>query len=346
MKRKYQKEIGYHIIFWISYIIIWSVRDLVHFPDYFFRTLVINSWQTFLALPLVYLNLYFLLPKYLLRIKHLIYFIALGLTILAATFYLSITNSLIFTHVYFFLDTAEYYSSPNGQLVLFTEVVVLNFSAMSFVLFRTWYKNDLKLKMTEKEKLEGELKLLKQQIQPHFIFNALNTIYMLMQRDEEVAKDTLMNFSEVLSHQLYESQKDYISLDKEIGYLRNYFEIEKIRQGDSLQLTVKIARASRQLLIAPMILVPFVENAFKHGSQSDNYWVNLTIEFDEESMHMNISNSYCPQAKENANTTSGIGIENVKKRLDLLYPQSHRLEIEKGEKEYKVGLTIKLSQVS
>lgn len=198
--------------------------------------------------------------------------------------------------------------------------------------------------MMEKEKLESELKLLKQQIQPHFIFNTLNTIYMLMQRKEKAAKDTLMNFSEILSHQLYETQKEYICLKKEIEYLKSYFEIEKIRQADALDLKMSISHTKDDLMIAPMLLVPFVENAFKHGSQSDNYWIDFKLNVEADRLYMFIANSNESVEPSGFKTKSGIGLRNVKKRLDLMYSKKYLLKIDDFEEKYQVRLELDLSQ--
>lgn len=199
--------------------------------------------------------------------------------------------------------------------------------------------NDLKLKVIEKEKIQSELEMLKQQIQPHFLFNTLNTIYMLMEKDNKEAKQTLMRFSDVLSHQLYEIQEDFVSLKKEIGYIKNYCEIEQQRNEDSLNLSLNLLTDKDNYQIAPLLLIPFVENAFKHGKQADNYWVNIALAVSNKTLNMKVENSCTSSIK--TNEIGGVGLRNVRRRLKLLYPE-HRLTIENG-KSFKVDLEIELT---
>ncbi|MDX5480715.1 MAG: histidine kinase, partial [Hymenobacteraceae bacterium] len=184
------------------------------------------------------------------------------------------------------------------------------------------------------EHLEAELKLLRDQINPHFMFNVLNSIHVLMHRDTQKASRVLFQFADMLRYQLYDCSQPSIPLEQEIAYLQNFVNIEKVRWGDELRLHCEWPTLSYSYTIAPFILAPFVENAFKHASRSaeGESYINIQLGLEAGEVRLEVSNS-CDAATEAEETpkAGGIGLENVKKRLALLYPDRYTLQLQKED---------------
>ncbi|MEW7280191.1 histidine kinase [Aquimarina sp. 2201CG1-2-11] len=192
------------------------------------------------------------------------------------------------------------------------------------------------------ETYRTELKYLKAQLNPHFLFNGLNSIYHLIGKDDTLAKQTLLQFSGLLRYQLYESST-HISLEKELDYVLKYINIEETRKGSDIQLDYDIKLENPTMKIAPLLLIPFVENAFKHCSNYENSSKNtIEVIIDETGgeLTLNIANSYDELI--NQKVAGGIGLVNVQKRLTLLYPDAYKLKINKETSQYIVNLSISL----
>ena len=183
---------------------------------------------------------------------------------------------------------------------------------------------------------------MKAQLNPHFLFNGINSVYHLIGKNNELAKDTLLQFSGLLRYQLYESNT-HILLEKELSYLLKYIKIEETRRGSDILLNYDIKSDNSKMKIAPLLLIPFIENAFKHCSNhmdSNMNTINIKIEEVEGKLILNVTNSYDQLI--NKNVVGGIGLANVKKRLSLLYPDAHQLKINKEKPDYIVDLLINL----
>ncbi len=203
-----------------------------------------------------------------------------------------------------------------------------------------------KTKKTNQKLLEetykSELKYLKAQLNPHFLFNGINSVYHLIGKNDVLAKETLLQFSGLLRYQLYESST-HILLEKELDYVLKYIKIEETRRGSDIQLDYHIKLENPTMKIAPLLLIPFIENAFKHCSNHEDNSTNLIeIKIEEAggSLTLNVTNSYDQQINEN--TAGGIGLTNVQKRLTLLYPDTHQLKINKEMTNHIVDLSITL----
>jgi two-component system, LytTR family, sensor kinase len=194
----------------------------------------------------------------------------------------------------------------------------------------------------EKEKLEHELRYLKAQVNPHTLFNAINSIYVLIEKDAKLAGDTLIRLSNLLRFQLYECSADNISIEQELEYLTNFIELEKIRKGKKVKVCVEKQGSFSGYLIAPFVLIPFIENAFKHVSMFRDKPNEIKIEFskDQEKLNVSISNTVDNKVDESG---GGIGLKNVSRRLELLYPQQHDLKISKTAELFHINLTLLIS---
>lgn len=195
-----------------------------------------------------------------------------------------------------------------------------------------------------KETHKTELKYLKAQLNPHFLFNGINSVYHLIGKNNSLAKDTLLQFSGLLRYQLYESSESFIPLEKELEYVAQYIQLEEIRKGDDISLTYEIDFENASQKIAPLLLTPFIENAFKHIShhdQSSKNVISIVIKEYERVLTLEVKNT-CDTTTKKLNF-GGVGLTNVKRRLDLLYPESHQLQVEEKDDRYHVKLKIDLA---
>lgn len=198
-------------------------------------------------------------------------------------------------------------------------------------------------KQTEKEKLSAELSYLKAQINPHFLFNTLNSIYSLAIEKSDNTASAIVKLSGMMRYVINEAHHDVVSLEKEIAYIYSYIELQQIRFGHAIQLAFSVKGETQGKTIAPLILISFVENAFKHGvNAEENSDIKIRIEVNKDKLHLQVHNNkvFVQQSDENK---SGLGIENTKNRLQLLYPARHSLTITDSENEFSVSLHLQLT---
>jgi len=225
------------------------------------------------------------------------------------------------------------------------------FASMTLAMTIKFTKNRLhterRQQRLEKDKLEAELKLLKQQFNPHFLFNSINSIFFLIHKNPGKASDSLAKFSDMLRHQLYECNDPRISLSKEVSYLMNFIALEKLRQGNRLKVDVEVPGVYLDhLAIAPFILMTFVENAFKHVSndRAAGNWIRICIELQGLQLNLKVANSKSTHADNGSGSDKGIGLNNVRRRLDLVYPANHQLNIVENSDQFEVCLDLALSE--
>lgn len=195
----------------------------------------------------------------------------------------------------------------------------------------------------EKEKLATELQLLKSQLHPHFLFNALNNIYFLIKKDPDTAAEALAGFSNLLRFQLYEANNPEVSLAKEMDYLQQFSEIAQLRKGKNFTVNWQLPKNTEGIKIAPLLLMPLVENAFKH-SPTKNGQIDVNLSIEKNSLQFRIVNSKEADKSQGVEgfEEGGIGLANIQKRLQLLYPEQHHISIENLESQFIVDLTIDL----
>lgn len=335
-----QKEFIYHITFWLLFLVLWSVHDLV-FHDNLFELFMGNMYIMLPYVPLIYLNLYVLVPRLLLKKRPALYLLTIGIGILIVTLFSSWNNGYYYGHVRDVPNTAEFFLSGQGKITLLTEILVLVGLTMTIYLARAWYQKERYAREMEQKRLESELHLLKSQINPHFLFNSLNSIFVILDKDQEMARNMLLQFSDILSHQLYETSKERILLSKDIENLKNYIAIEKWRHEDLVTVDMYFPENVNGQQIAPMLLLPIVENAFKHGQSSSGYWIKIDLHLSSgNQLVFNVANSYVP--KNTSSSKQGIGLTNLKRRLELLYPKDYILDISQKENAFRVNLKLSL----
>ncbi|MCR9285848.1 MAG: sensor histidine kinase [Bacteroidetes bacterium] len=323
----------FHLVFWVIYWIFSCIQDAPFHPR--FRT-TYNLHIVLGSIGIVYFNYNFWLPKYLIERKKY-WFYSLGIV-----GFIFLNATLINFGVWLYTGR-DYYVSLQGVMMMSLDTAVMVAFTTMFKFMQQWNERNNYAKELERKNLETELEMLKSQINPHFIFNALNMIYFLMEQKDEKAKEVLLKFSDILSHQLYDYNKDYVDLNKEIEYLENYIELQKMRHDDDiLNLKYHLPRTQKHFKIAPMLLIPFIENAFKHGSNSKGFKVEIKMNLDEDILHFQTQNTVNPNKKMNGNV-GGIGLKNVKRRLELMYPNHYELDIQNDGKIFRTILEIKLN---
>lgn len=214
--------------------------------------------------------------------------------------------------------------------------VIIN---LGFCGLRFYYEHT-KLQETH---LKAQLQILQQQVNPHFMFNVLNHIYILMKKDVDLASSLLVNYSEVLRYQLYNGKKEFVTLAEEVQFLKEVIDVEKMRWGNELKVDCKWNLENGEMPMYPLILIAFVENAFKHVSRSisDTGYINVLFEQEGNNIYLEIENSKSKQPVKK-NKSSGIGLKNIQERLSILYPDRHRLDIEENDQVYIIRLNITL----
>jgi LytS/YehU family sensor histidine kinase len=209
-----------------------------------------------------------------------------------------------------------------------------------------WLESQREKQELQSQTLQSELKFLKSQINPHFLFNTLNSLYALTLKKSDLAPEIVLKLSEMMRYMLYECNEREVPLSKEINYLKNYLELEKIRQGKKMNINFQMEGELANQKIAPLMFIPFIENSFKHGlsNQISNGYVDIKLKINGEKVNMNIENSKAASMPSPTGKRSGgIGLKNVRRRLNLLYPEHYKLEIEEDPNTYKVKLEIDLN---
>lgn len=292
-----------------------------------------------LLIVVAYLNLHYFLPKYLLKKRYLIYFTAV---VISVTGYLG-AQSVFDYYLY------GYVIGPmrNSDLL---ETLSYNFFStlwylglmLALKLSIDWYGQQLIIQKITVEKLNAEVDFLRAQINPHFLFNILNNLYALTLKKSDRAPDIVLKLSEMMEYMLYDSSETKVLLEKEIMYLNNYIELERLRLSNGAAISIQINADLNGHEIAPLLLLPLVENAFKHGlsKQTGHNWLAVTIRLIKSTLTVVIENA--KPSSPVVNNKGGIGLENLRKRLDLLYPAKHTLELEDKKNRFLSRLIIEI----
>ena len=315
-----------------------------------------------------YFVVYFLVPKYLLKKLYKSFILYTIYTLILSIY--AIILSVLFALVYL-ADLNPENASPITKTLPFIilgvffvvlivvtlclifhnykSIVILFFKSSFFTMdlifhnYKSIVKNeDLKNKIlqTQLQLKEQELKLLKMQIHPHFLFNSLNTIYGFALKKGDEAPEMILKLSNLLDYILYQIEKPTVFLENEINHLEDYITLEKLRFHDTLQVNLIKQSAVENINIAPMMLIPFVENSFKHGAIVNGVLViNILIKKIDDTLLFEVENSIIEKSK----SEDGIGLENIQKRLKMLYPNAHTLEINENDQRFKVSLTLQLN---
>lgn len=290
--------------------------------------------------------IYHLIPNYLLKKKYRLFVLYIVYLLIVLLFVIEGTVLIGFTF-YFNLD---YQIMPNltksfPVMVVCVMLIVSLISGIKLIQhnYKSVLKNeDLKNKIlqTQLQLKKQELSMLKMQIHPHFLFNSLNTIYGFALKKRDEAPEMILKLSNLLDYILYQIEKPTVFLENEINHLEDYISLEKLRFHDTLEVNLIKGDDISEMYIAPMLLIPFVENSFKHGAIIDGCLaIMIGVKRNSEMLFFEVENSVL----EKTNDSTGIGLENIKKRLEMLYPNAYTLEINRTDKLFKVQLAININ---
>ncbi|MFN8354820.1 MAG: histidine kinase [Spirosomataceae bacterium] len=339
MRTKPLKIVG-HFLFWLSYFLyewlVWGSTDDQYQKHFFWASMNVP-----LVAGVTYFNI-FLVRKFLLN----------GQT---RQFWLSFVSSLVLFACIRRVMNYEcfypfYYPEACTQQPLFylPKMVIETVGMYLYVgvgvmayFVEKWYSQEQFTQSLLRDKAEAELELLKSQIQPHFIFNTLNNIYALSKKNSPQTSEMIHRLSGLLSYMLYDSKLKLIPIEKEIDYIQNYINLEKIRYGERLDVALNVFQQVQGIQIPPLILLPLVENAFKHGisQQLKDSWIRVDISRKEPYLVVKVENSLKDQPEETY-IPNGLGLENLRKRLEMLYPDRHELKILNEPESFLVVMKI------
>ncbi|MBK7372769.1 MAG: sensor histidine kinase [Saprospiraceae bacterium] len=339
------KRITYHILFWVAYVLFKaylnydsgsSVIEGKSGSGLFFFALLIQLVFLIVKIPLVY-SLFFATNRFLSRQWNIVKTLSVaGLLFAAAIFgYMIINQVIVYRWILHAKTDLGMGLNPFSSISYYFFILAfVSGIAISIKLIRLNIRQKEVSQEILRKKLETELQFLKSQTNPHFLFNTLNNIYALARKKSDATADAVMKLSKLLRFMLYESQKKYISISDEIQVLDDFIELEKIRYGEKLQLNFKKSIDNESHPIAPLILLPFVENAFKHGASESRFdsFINIDLNLENSKLCFKIENSnsldYATIKSEN------IGLNNIRRQLELLYPE-HLLEIDNKNNTFR-----------
>lgn len=333
-----KKRWVYHTLFWLMYYMSYAVLIIFgayHIEDPVFYVELIPFF--FMDMALVYFNFYFLIPRLLSAGKYFYYGLFLSLAILVIS-----CSNLLLKQVYADLGSKLYAMTAGFNFFNIAATMMQHFYlvglATGIKLTKDWIWDQQRMKEREKQYLETELNFLKSQIQPHFFFNTLNNLYSLTLKKSDQAPGIVLKLSELMSYMLYESNTPKVSLSKEIIYLQSYLDLEQLRFGQRLAVSFNVKGETDEQRIPPMILILFLENSFKHGVKNNlnKIKIEITLTVDQGMLFFQVKNPVPENNIPSANT--GIGLKNVKRRLELLYGPHYTLDISEQDKQYIVSL--------
>jgi hypothetical protein len=321
----------------ILYTINYTLGPGVHPRRYIDAVLYLPGHMFF-----AYIQMYRLVPNYLLKKKYKSYLLYSFLFLTISVFYAHLVGATMM------LWKMKVFSSLPKYLIGYgrSAFSLLPSAGLAVVikLLKEWFhQREMALK-AENEKVKIQLESLRSQIHPHFLFNTLNNLYSLTLTSSSSASLVVVHLSDLLRYMLYECKEQEVSVDKELQLLKKYIELEKLRYGSRLEISFTISGETKHLAIAPLLLLPFVENSFKHGvnEQLDQCWISIHAHVERNNFTFQVSNSKIDKQE---NTFGGIGMENVRKRLDLLYPNAHKVNVTEEEEIYIVKLELVLNSL-
>jgi two-component system, LytTR family, sensor kinase len=331
-----QQRIGAHFLFWTIYILFFgSIYGKYghNFQWYFIESLCMLPF----VMAATYTTVYAILPFYL-RTRKLVVTVLMVVSVL---FLATLGERLFLRFINGLPLTADTILGVNF-LYLFLETNFMVAIAFAIKIVKKWFEQQEEKHQMEKQNLEKELGMLKAQLQPHFLFNSMNNLYSLSLGKSAKTSEGIAQMAELLQAVLYECNDSEIPLPKEIRLIENYIELERLRYGEMLDLKFKVTGDSSGWKIPPMLLFTFVENCFKHGKphNGDNFFIELYLDVSANRMQFIAKNSINGNKRGINSGAGGVGLENARKRLDIIYPDKFRLDTSSNDKIWTIFLEI------
>jgi two-component system, LytTR family, sensor kinase len=337
------QRLNRHIAYWCFWLLLYASVNSTNSNSGFAFWIKVECIIMFIKLPYIYWMLYFLVPQFLIKRKYLPFlFLAFLATVVGGTIVWSI-------HYYYVLEF-HHFAKPSSffSATFFYKVLDLVYVATFPVILKLqqfYQQQEKQNSEIIEQRLNAELELLKNQLQPHFLFNTLNNLYAMVLTNDQQASKAVLHLSSMMSYMLYECNGSSITLEKEIEHLKNYIALEKIRYGKRVTISFECDGNLTSQSIAPLLLFGFVENAFKHGvgEHISEAWIRINCWVKKGGLDFLVENSLGKEQDSVANSTlkGGIGLQNINKRLQLIYPNRHQLKIEHRE-TYLIQLQLDL----
>ena len=318
------------IVFFPSLCMVWlakfsTIEDLGIF------NLVIN-----ILTPFALCASFFLTSLVIKNKKHILWFSVIYIVYLSSPLWI---EELIKSN---YISWPKFLTDIRFYITCFFSFLHTSIIGMLYYLGFNWLKKNKQLKELEKQNLQSELALLKNQINPHFLFNTLNNIDSLIKSNPDYASQSLIELSDMMRYMLYETNADRVPLQKELNYIEDYLKLQKLQQANPQLVDYSISGNPDEITIAPMLFIPFIENAFKHCTDKEKvYAIRFSINITEKQVSFRASN-ISDSKRINKDSSSGIGLETVKRRLEILYPNKHSLQIDKKNDLFCVELDINM----
>jgi sensor histidine kinase YesM len=332
-----------HLLFWaLSFVILlffFNTSNKIEKIDIIYTAIFHVSLITG-----VYLNLLILIPLFLKKDRYLLYLLSLAVVIAGTAGFNLVTFNKLIDYVlpgYYFISYYEFNDILIFVIVYVGLTTLLKLSKSWFLLMEA----DRKLFRAEKEKISNELLALRSQINPHFLFNSLNSVYSLALHQSTKTPAVILKISDLMRYMLYEANEENVPLKNELHFIENYFELQKLRSDEKTEINLNITGQAGNLKIAPLLFLPFIENSFKHGVKGDpeSGFTRISINIGEEDIQLDVINNKGQIDKIEKTEFQGIGLQNARRRLELLYPEKHVLLIKDNDSSFEVKLKVDLS---
>ena len=329
-----------HLLFWaLSFYLLlrfFAYDDIPSLADLAYTALFHLS-----LLVAVYANLLLLIPRLLSPGRYAVYAIALSLLMVASASF----NMLTFRYLSDWLFPGFYFISYYDYWDIFQFVLVYVVLTTLLKLSKAWFslrETQRELDQLQREQLNTEIEALRSQINPHFLFNNLHNLYSLSLDGDARTPDLILRLSQGMRYVLYESSEDRVPLQREVAFLEDMIELQRLRSEESVRITFEVKGDTENKQIAPLLFLPLVENAFKHGLKAETLqaYAHINLEVEENGLLFQIQNNTGERDEASPENYRGIGLTNLRRRLELLYPGRHRLDIREGESDYRVSLKI------
>lgn len=346
--KSYKRNTGFVFLFWAFYFLYEWLGNAAVGSEY--KRYAINAAVivpiTFCA---TWFTVHVLIERFFLKGKRTTFWILFAVSAIVFTLMRRAFN-YYYTYPLYYPEgqqTMSFLFPPKLIIEAVNTYLIVALYAM-FYFLRAWYEQQRTTQQLQKDKAEAQLELLKSQVQPHFIFNTLNNIYSYAQQNNQQTPELIYRLSALLSYMLYDSRQTTISLGKELEYINNYIELEKIRYGKRLDVSLNVFDPVDHFRIAPLLLLPLIENSFKHGVSNNikDAWIRMDIALKDEWLSVKIENSCDEQHNGNGSSRNGIGLENVKKRLDILYQDNYEFKCIRENDSFLTILKIKKDENS
>ncbi|MFL1895831.1 sensor histidine kinase [Aquimarina sp. 2-A2] len=318
------ERVSRHILYWGFWLSFYCIVNGSQYGSRYFEWFLFEAIIMTVKLPYAYFVAYYLLPKFLPQKRYAL----LGVSVLLSALLAVVFMLVIYNHFPYTMKAEESTLWSGKTFYRILDLIYIASLVVIIKLVQEYYRQKKANTQLREEKIKAELQILKNQLQPHFLFNTLNNINSLIISNDNNASNAVLKLSDMLSYMLYDCNVEQVMINKEVDLLKNYIQLEKIRYGDRLDLSFEVSGEVHQKSIAPLLLMPFVENAFKHGvaKSEKKSWIRIYLDVTGDDLSFMVENSLPEEFNnDSSQLKSGIGLHNLKKRLKLLYPNHHSI---------------------